>query len=97
MRVRKDWRAKLAELVERAGKRKRTSISVRAGFSPSYLRDVLDRNQDIGSASKAQALSDAMGVEITDWYLDAKAEAQRPSGIDHREGEAHVIIRGTVK
>lgn len=66
MRIRNNWRELLAALVE--GK-DWAPICRRGKLNPTYLRDVLERNQTPGLKS-AEKLSDGLGVPITDWFLE---------------------------
>lgn len=66
-RFREDWHSRLAAIVERDG-RGWATICKAGDLKRTYLRDVLDREQEPG-VEKAQKLSDALKVDITDWYL----------------------------
>lgn len=66
MRLRHDWRARLTKLVE--GKELRP-IAVRAKLGPTYLRDVLFRN-NTPTLPNAEKLSAALGVSINDWFIE---------------------------
>lgn len=76
MRIRKDWRARLEKLVENAGGN-RAALSQRAKLNPTYLRDVLAKGQT-PKADSAQKLSDALGVALTEWFLDPGSSPPLP-------------------
>lgn len=78
MKIRKDWRARLSALVE--GKEWAT-ISRQAGLSPTYLRDTL-KKKDTSTPllPKAEKLSGALGVPITEWFLEAEEAPQAAIG-----------------
>lgn len=66
MRIRSNWRELLGGLVK--GK-ELAPIARRAKLNATYLRDVLERNQT-PQLKSAEKLSDALGVAITDWFLE---------------------------
>jgi phage repressor protein C with HTH and peptisase S24 domain len=65
MRIRPNWRELLQGLV--AGQ-KLAPICRRAKLNPTYLRDVFERHQT-PSLEKAEKLSAALGVDLTDWFI----------------------------
>lgn len=83
MRIRDDWRGRLASKVP---DRERAAISKRAGLNPTYLRDVLDRNQT-PSLQSAQKLATGINTPITEWFLlpDAAPETGEPPAKSSQE------------
>lgn len=68
MKIRADWRAQLTALVKaKGGNRKQLSLG--AGLNETWLRDVLDRDQEPGLA-KAQQFSEKHGVSVDSWFLE---------------------------
>lgn len=65
MKIRPNWRELLAKLVEG---QEWAPICRRAKLNPTYLRDVIERHQT-PQLKSAEKLSDALGVELTDWYI----------------------------
>lgn len=65
MKIRDNWRELLTALV---GVQERAPIARRAKLNVTFLRDALDRGQTpkLGNAEK---LSGALGVPISDWFL----------------------------
>jgi len=69
MKIRDNWRELLLALI---GEQERAPIARRAKLNPTFIRDALDRGQTpkLGNAEK---LSAALGVQITDWFLQPEA------------------------
>lgn len=66
MKIRPNWRELLAALV---ADKEWAPICRRAKLNPTYLRDVLERHQT-PQLKNAEKLSDALGVPLTQWYLE---------------------------
>ncbi len=75
MKIRENWRDLLIAIV---GVRERAPISKAAGLSPTYLRDVIERNQTPQMKS-AEKLTKALRVPISDWYLEPDELSVPPS------------------
>lgn len=69
MKIRENWREQLTALITADG-RERATLSRAAKLNVAYLRDILDRDQTPLLRS-AEKLSDALGVSIEDWFLEA--------------------------
>ena len=68
MKIRPNWRELLTALV---GEQERAPIARRGKLNPTYIRDILERGQTPGIAN-AEKLSVALGVPLTDWFLQAE-------------------------
>lgn len=79
MKIRHNWRDLLVKLVEG---QEWAPIARRAKLSSTYLRDVIKRNQT-PLLKSAEKLSDALGVSITDWFLESELTKSSPGA---REG-----------
>lgn len=92
MKLRPDWRRRLEKIVEDAGGN-RTAISQKAKLNKTYIRDVLERNQR-PNPENAQKLSDGLGIQITDWFLDVGAgESLTPTKRGKIEVDADELAR----
>ena len=80
MKIRPDWRARLADAVDRAGGN-RKALSVGAGLNETYLRDTLDKNTK-PSLANAEKLSASLGMPLTEWYVDASANELARDGYE---------------
>lgn len=68
MKIRPNWRELLAALI---GDQERAPIARRAKLNPTFIRDVLERGQN-PKLENAEKLSAAIGVPLTDWFLQSE-------------------------
>lgn len=93
MRIRTDWRQRLAALVE--GKQW-APTSRAAKLNSTYLRDILERNQT-PQLKSAEKLSASLGVPMTDWFLEGDrnpAGAHDVASIQPAQMPRDVPVRG---
>lgn len=77
MKIRPNWRELLAALV---ADKEWAPICRRAKLNPTYLRDVLERHQT-PQLKNAEKLSNALGVPLTQWYLEQELISDSPTTV----------------
>lgn len=89
MKIRPNWRELLAALV---GEQERAPIARRAKLNPTFIRDVLERGQN-PKLENAEKLSQALGVPLSDWFLQPEAVNRSVSTRENPGGSPENSVR----